>query len=173
MVELTDWLRGELVRRAEAEAPNECCGLISRARPDDRYPEGRISLWAAENASDRPDDAFFIAPAEQLALLREIEKQGHQLVGIYHSHPKSPPTPSQTDRTIAEFWPDVAWIIVGRVECPNCDGGYVYDVEPECCGNTIGGECRGDCAVPKQVERQCSTCGGEATVPDFWAGPLP
>jgi hypothetical protein len=45
--------------------------------------------------------------------------------------------------------------------CPKCAGdGYL--IEPECCGNTIGGECRGECAVPSQVV--CPACGGSGTI---------
>jgi hypothetical protein len=46
--------------------------------------------------------------------------------------------------------------------CPECNGeGYTIDVQPRCCGNlTKGGECRGDCAEPEQVQVCCSLCGG-------------
>lgn len=46
--------------------------------------------------------------------------------------------------------------------CPYCGGSaFVDDVEPECCGNTTtSGECRGDCAVPRQVEVPCASCDG-------------
>lgn len=46
--------------------------------------------------------------------------------------------------------------------CPECDGsGFQIDIQPRCCGNlTKGGECRGDCAEPKQVQVACEWCGG-------------
>lgn len=159
MVELTDWLRAELIRRAEADTPHECCGLISRSSKADVLAPGRIFLWAAENASDRPDDAFYIPPANQLAILKAIEDNGHELVGIYHSHPKSPPTPSETDRVMAEGWPEVTWIIVGFPVCGRCDGAG--DVPGDFASDTSGGL------------MLCPDCGGADPVPDFWAGTLP
>lgn len=53
-------------------------------------------------------------------------------------------------------------VLSNMEKCPECEGnGYTFSVEPECCGNlTRGGECRGDCAVPKQVEVTCKCCGG-------------
>ncbi len=53
-------------------------------------------------------------------------------------------------------------------KCNTCDGaGWVLgtDIEPGCCGNlTSGGECRGDCAIPVQVETQepCPDCLGSS-----------
>jgi desampylase len=157
-IELTDWLRAELIRRAEAEAPNECCGLISRSSWADPVAPGRIHLWAAENASDRPDDSFYIATAVQLRILQEIEAQGQQLVGIYHSHPKSPPTPSPTDRVMAEGWPGVTWVIVGFPVCGRCGGAG--DVPGDFASDASGGL------------MLCPDCGGADPVPDFWVGTL-
>jgi hypothetical protein len=54
----------------------------------------------------------------------------------------------------------------GKKDCPECNGSGVeedYEVVPECCGNTTtSGDCRGDCAVPKEVpsDRPCQACGG-------------
>jgi proteasome lid subunit RPN8/RPN11 len=172
MIELTDWLRRELARRADQEAPQEACGLISRAKPARGLPEGGIALWAAENASSDPEHHFAIDPDTLLGITRQIEARGETLVGVYHSHPGGVAAPSPEDVETAAQWPGLTWIIVARQPCPNCGGsGYVDGVEPECCGNTTGsGECRGDCAVPRQVEEACP-CGGEP-VPTFWNGVL-
>jgi proteasome lid subunit RPN8/RPN11 len=168
VIELNDWLREELRRRALAERPNECCGLIA-------LKDGKMSLYGAENAAESPSDSFLIAPRDQIAILKQIEVSGQTLAGIYHSHPRGPAEPSARDREIARSWPGLTWVIIGCTECPNCTGGYIADIEPECCGNTTSsGECRGDCAVPREVERPCPTCGGDGVVPgfDFFAGLL-
>lgn len=52
--------------------------------------------------------------------------------------------------------------------CPDCGGaGYhvVTGTVPACCGNVgAGGECRGDCAVPEQIQEQqpCHCDNGKA-----------
>lgn len=158
MITLTPWLRAELIRRANAEAPEECCGLLSRK------PNGGICLWRAENASPTPQSNFAIAPDNQLRLLRRIEAYQQTLVGIYHSHSGSP-DPSQGDFNTAMRWPGLTWVIIGCKKCEDCDGV---------------GEDRIDAAAEAQAdptERQpigpCESCGGTCTVPDFWIGPLP
>ncbi len=50
--------------------------------------------------------------------------------------------------------------------CDACDGsGLVEEMEPECCGDLRHGECQGECAVPKPVQRECSDCNGSGRVP--------
>lgn len=47
-------------------------------------------------------------------------------------------------------------------DCPECGGwGCVSRIEPDCCGLAGDlGYCRGDCAVPREVQDQCPSCGG-------------
>jgi proteasome lid subunit RPN8/RPN11 len=59
-----------------------------------------------------------MAPALLLQALEEIDAQGWELVGIFHSHPAGPPTPSPTD--VAEaYYPDSAYLI-----CAPGPGGW-------------------------------------------------
>jgi [CysO sulfur-carrier protein]-S-L-cysteine hydrolase len=80
-------------------APEEACGLLSG------QIEARIYRVAAiiptTNELHSPN-RFRIDPHEQLAAFNQIEAQGLELVGIYHSHPTGPPKPSPTD--IAEAY---------------------------------------------------------------------
>jgi len=172
VIELTDWLRAELTQRADAEAPQECCGLISRGGHIQGDGELPLCIWVAENVAEDPERGFEIAPDQLLRIIRHIEGTGETLVGVYHSHPAGVASPSPEDVATAARWPGLTWLIVARQPCPNCDGsGTVDGVEPECCGNTTtSGECRGDCAVPRQVEEACP-CGGEV-VSVFWNGVL-
>lgn len=164
MIELTDWLRAELVRRADREAPLEACGLISRAASDARVSPGRIALWEAENAAEQPETSFLIAPQAQFDLLASIERYGHTLAGIYHSHAHSGPEPSERDRAIAAGWPGLTWVIVGRVVCPNCNEGTVTE--------TITAYEADGTPYPEPSPAPCPTCNSGGTVPDFWAGEL-
>jgi proteasome lid subunit RPN8/RPN11 len=172
VIELTDWLRAELALRSDQEAPEECCGLISRSVAASPGAPGKLALWAAENVAQDPTAGFKIDAETLLGTIKQIDARNEKLVGVYHSHPGGEIAPSPDDVTTAALWPGLTWIIIGKRACPNCSGGYVLDVEPECCGNTTtSGECRGDCAVPKPVETPCPNCeGGE--IPDFWIGVL-
>lgn len=166
MIFLTPRLRAELIRRADAEAPEECCGLISEASRASRGKGTGIALWAAENAAETPESNFFIALDNQVGILRQIEARGETVIGLYHSHAGSP-TPSEADFATAMNWPGLTWVIVGRDRCPNCEDGA------ECCGNVLEtGEC---CAALYGTDRlvPCQTCAGSSTVPDFWIGSLP
>lgn len=175
MIELTDWLRAELTRRADQEAPQEAVGLISRPSKADTRGRQPISLWSAENAAEEPETSFLIAPDEQAAILRQIWGRGEDLVGIFHSHPSSSPDPSERDRAVAAGIqsmrpagaPPLTWVIVGSQSCPHCEDGA------ECCGNYLGtGEC---CAALYGTDRlvPCRSCGGAEVVVDFWIGELP
>ena len=48
---------------------------------------------------------------KELRRVIEIEDAGEELVGIYHSHPRSPAYPSPTDRREAH-WPAAAYVLV-------------------------------------------------------------
>jgi len=97
-----------MVRHALQETPNECCGvLIGR--------NGRIER-AVPMRNVRPSpDAYFMDPDEQIALFTAMEQRGEQLLGIYHSHPRGPATPSPADRQLA-FHPDALYVVVSLAD---------------------------------------------------------
>jgi proteasome lid subunit RPN8/RPN11 len=76
-------------------------------------------LYALENSN--PSAAtYLIDPADHMRALKDMSDRGLELVGIYHSHPDSPPLPSITDINQAFFpgtkdlnYPGVAYVIVG------------------------------------------------------------
>ena len=71
--------------------------------------------WALQavplhNIHNEPRVAYTADPAELLKHLKELEASRLELVAIYHSHPNSPATPSQSDIAQA-FW-RVPYVIV-------------------------------------------------------------
>ena len=64
-------------------------------------------------------------------------ERGWEIGGIYHSHVRSEPSPSQTDINYAANWPGVEWIIVGLAEGGSevrsylIENGQVREVPPE------------------------------------------
>ena len=91
-----------LVEHAVEAAPNECCGYL-RAR------DGRVeAVSRSENLRDSPY-GYELDPTSLLAV-NELDDEGWE-VGIYHSHPRSPAEPSQTDINLAHY-PHWVYLIV-------------------------------------------------------------
>ena len=95
----------EMVSHAQADAPNECCGMIASK------DGGAVTLYRAENAAASPL-RYEIDGAEQYRIQMAIDDQGLDLGAIYHSHTRSVPYPSQTDINLA-FYPEALYLIVG------------------------------------------------------------
>lgn len=94
----------EMIAHAREETPNECCGILAGT-------DGRIlKLYRTVNAEASPV-RYSIDPKDLLKIYREIEDQGWELLGIYHSHVQSEAYPSLTDVKLA-FWPNSLYFIV-------------------------------------------------------------
>jgi proteasome lid subunit RPN8/RPN11 len=111
----------EILLHAREESPNECCGMIGGA-------DGRArNVYRATNAEASPL-RYSIDAKEQFDLMRRIEDAGEELVGIYHSHTRSPAYPSQTDVNLAG-WPDAVYVIASlqQGEAPDVRGFWIRD----------------------------------------------
>lgn len=118
---ITRSLIDQIVAHAREDAPNECCGMIGGA-------DGRAAtIYPATNAEASPL-RYSIDAKEQFDLMRRIEDAGEELVGIYHSHTRSPAYPSQTDVNLAG-WPDAVYLIVSLQdpEAPQVRGFWIRD----------------------------------------------
>jgi [CysO sulfur-carrier protein]-S-L-cysteine hydrolase len=93
-----------VVAHAEAELPNECCGLLigSALTIHDAVP--------ARNLAASPT-SYLIDPEVHFAAIRAARVSGFSVVGAYHSHPESPATPSARDMAEASF-PEFVYLIV-------------------------------------------------------------
>lgn len=103
-LELTRAQVDEMIAHAQAEHPNECCGLLAGRA-------GRVEVLFRGRNVDRSPYTYRLDPQEQLRLFKDIDARGLELVGIYHSHIQSPAYPSRTDVARA-LYPDVAYVIV-------------------------------------------------------------
>jgi [CysO sulfur-carrier protein]-S-L-cysteine hydrolase len=94
-------VRSALVEHAEAEAPNEACGLIVlRDGVAERYV-------AAGNEAASPYRFELKADPEVWFL----EDEGYELA-VFHSHPSSPPRPSRTDVENVGLWQGRLYLIL-------------------------------------------------------------
>jgi proteasome lid subunit RPN8/RPN11 len=99
-----------MVEHAQAEVPNECCGLIvARGK--------KTRLMRCRNVSETPRTDFEIDPQAWLEL-----EEGEEVVAVYHSHPFTSPEPSMADLAGCES-SGLPWHIVTPI------GGHRY-IEP-------------------------------------------
>jgi proteasome lid subunit RPN8/RPN11 len=83
--------------------PEEACGLLAGL-------DGLVSqVMPVENVAHSAVH-FRMEPQAQVRCLLAIEAQGLELVGVYHSHPSGPETPSETDR--AEVYDPEALVVI-------------------------------------------------------------
>ncbi len=117
MLQISKRIVNELIAHARAEAPNECCGLLSGKErlASEIYKIGNLPADdpAIADLKVPPDRRFryVMDPKEQLKAFKEMRKKGTELLAIYHSHPHSPAYPSPTDVRLA-FYPDVHYVII-------------------------------------------------------------
>jgi proteasome lid subunit RPN8/RPN11 len=104
-VQIARALLDEIVAHAVRDAPNECCGLV--VGRDGTATAGH----AMENLAASP--FRFDIDGRELIRFAFADEEEDQLIGIYHSHTRSEPFPSQTDVNFAAGWPGVEWLIVG------------------------------------------------------------
>ncbi len=112
-VVLAPEIRQQMLRHARAELPNECCGLLIGK-------ESKINRLVPMRSTPPAPDAYYMDPEQQIAVFTEMEKNGEELLGIYHSHPNGPPEPSGMDLQLA-FHPGVIYFIVSLEKEPDGD----------------------------------------------------
>lgn len=81
----------QIADHAQADYPNEVCGLLAG--------NGHHIYKAipAKNIADQPATEYLADPYDQLQALKLLDGEGLEWIGVYHSHPKSPPIVSPTD----------------------------------------------------------------------------
>ena len=94
-------VRSALVEHAEAERPNEACGLIVlRGGVAERYVPGSNAAESPHRFELRTDpDVWF------------LEDEGYELA-VFHSHLSSPPRPSRTDVENIGLWEGRPYVIL-------------------------------------------------------------
>ena len=79
-----------------ADAPLESCGLLAGTG------EVVSQVIPVPNALQSPS-RFRFDPNAQFAAFEQMERDGLEMLAIYHSHPKGPPHPSPTDIADAAY----------------------------------------------------------------------
>ena len=101
----------QMVSHALEDDPNECCGILA----------GRggqiLKFYRMTNAEASPY-RYRMDPKELLAVYREIDDSGMDIIAIYHSHTHSEAYPSATDVRLAT-WPEACYVLVSLMDREN------------------------------------------------------
>jgi [CysO sulfur-carrier protein]-S-L-cysteine hydrolase len=98
-----------LVKTATTALPNECCGLLLGKRNGGVVNEVII----LPNVAQQPTTHFEIEPLALLKTFQRMERENLVWLGVFHSHPRTPPIPSSADIGMAEIhYPQVIQLII-------------------------------------------------------------
>ena len=93
-----------VIAHARAAVPAECCGML--------VGSGRsIADAVPARNSASGTSRFLIEPRDHIAARRDARRRGLEVVGFYHSHPRSSPRPSESDIREA-MYPEAVHLIV-------------------------------------------------------------
>ncbi len=101
MLELPQALVDDIVAYAVRSYPYEACGLL--AGPAGSGVVARFHRCRNAAGSAR---VYTVDPLDHLRAEREAEANGHEIIGVLHSHTHTPASPSPTDVKQA---PDRTW----------------------------------------------------------------
>ncbi len=103
----------------EDNRPYEACGVMIGTTNDNVANVEKIIRITNVR---RTAASFELDPQQFYNAWNDAEKNGNEIVGIYHTHPFYPAIPSSWDRDTMKSSPSV-WIIAGT----NGIYGYIYD----------------------------------------------
>jgi proteasome lid subunit RPN8/RPN11 len=94
----------DLIEHARSDVPYEVCGLLAGA-------DGRLTgHYRIPNAA-RSMTFYNMDPKAMLTVMNEMDDNGWDLLGIYHSHTHTEAYPSSTDIELA-FYADAVYLII-------------------------------------------------------------
>ena len=99
--------RESLARHANEQNPYEACAILLGRTNEETWETTEIFL--TEN-TDKSETNFTVSNEQLLEGYNMAEEKKLSVVGIFHSHPKSEPSPSSTDVQFMKGNP-VPWVI--------------------------------------------------------------
>ena len=107
-----------ILTHAARDVPNEACGLLVGTG----HTVGRVVSTANGDASA----TRYAIPAEaHFAAIRDARRDGLDVVGAYHSHPRGPAVPSPTDAAAA--FAGFVFVIAGLAPEPHVRAWHLVD----------------------------------------------
>lgn len=97
-----------MIAYAEQGLPNEVCGLLGGLIDGDIKIVKKIYYLTNVDASN---EHFSMDPKEQFEAIKDMRREGLQMIGNFHSHPESPSKPSEEDKRLA-YDPKIRYLIL-------------------------------------------------------------
>jgi len=107
IIKISESLRKNLELHANEQNPYEACAILL-GNKDEKIWEA-TEIFLTENI-EKSEINFTVSNEQLLEGYKMAEEKGLDVVGIFHSHPKSLPLPSNTDIKFMKGNP-IPWII--------------------------------------------------------------
>ena len=107
IIKISESLRKNLELHANEQNPYEACAILL-GNKDEKIWEA-TEIFLTENI-EKSEINFTVSNEQLLEGYKMAEEKGLDVVGIFHSHPKSEPSPSNTDIKFMKGNP-IPWII--------------------------------------------------------------
>ena len=104
MISIANNFFEQMIEHSKKEFPNEACGILSGS-------QGKVKKVYEMVNNDKSPQTFFMDAREQLKVMKEIRNEGHEMIGIYHSHVASQAYPSSHDVELA-LYPEASYVII-------------------------------------------------------------
>lgn len=105
----------EILTYSLKQLPNEACGLLGGRLEGDKKIVEKVYLLT--NIDNSPEH-FSMEPKEQFMAVKDMRKNGWELLGNFHSHPESPARPSEEDKRLA-FDTEASYLILSLLDQEN------------------------------------------------------
>ena len=102
-----------LIQYSEKSGISESCAMLLGIHSEQQWNVKEVFL--TRNSHIDSETNFIIPPEELLQGYQLAEKKQLQLVGVFHSHPNSGASPSNTDKKFMKINGDVPWIIFSGI----------------------------------------------------------
>lgn len=114
MIILSQKFFDSIVEHAKNILPDEDCGLLGGIVDGDKQIVKKIYFLTNIDASP---EHFSMEPAEQFSAVKDMRSNGWQLLGNFHSHPKTPARPSEEDKRLV-FDTNLSYLILSLAQEP-------------------------------------------------------
>lgn len=98
MIRIREKEYGDIAAHCRGELPFEACGLLAGVEKDGNC---YIEVVYCLSNRDKSTDHFSMIPEEQFRAIRDMREKGYELLGNFHSHPRTAPLPSGEDIRLA------------------------------------------------------------------------
>ena len=105
LINITDKIQAAILQQALETSPYECCGLLAGVG------NSILATYPLRNLADKPESKYFASPDDLFKAMRQMRQAGQEMLGIYHSHPRTAAYPSPTDVEMA-FYPEAIYFII-------------------------------------------------------------